>query len=152
MPTTTTIERTLKQVLDDANPQDIADALRAIRLGTTLRPLKRTFTGLTSSATQNLTLIDGTGETAGLANANRLAALCVATLRVTAGTLAAGAALVTDTGGTPLAIGTTNNHVVTISDDGKILTFQAAVTGFVITYVPRIKALADFDAAFASKT
>lgn len=151
MSTTATAERTLKQVTDDANPNDLPDALRALKLGTTLRPLKRTFTGLTSAVSHDLTAIDGTGETAGKANPNRLAALVVGTLRVTAGTLAAGPAIVTDAGGTPTAIGTGTAHVATISDDGKTITFQAAVTAFVIEYIPRVKAIADFDAAFAPK-
>lgn len=131
MPVTTTQTNTVQRELDRAEPETIADCFRKVALGTILTPLKRTFTGLTSAASQNLTSIDGTGETTGATNPKRLAALSIATLRVTAGAAAAGARLVTDVGGTPSAT------VATISDDGKTITFEAAVTAFVIEYIPR---------------
>lgn len=134
---TVNVTTTLQTALDAARPGQTEDLLAKVKLGTLLTPLKRTFTGLTSSATQNLTAIDGTGETVGANNPKRLAALSVTTLRVTAGTLAAGPAVVTDVGGTPTAIGAGSVHVATLSDDGKTLVFQAAVTGFVIEYIPR---------------
>ena len=149
---TVSVVTTLQSALDGARGGQLEDLLAKVKLGTMLTPLKRTFAGLASAAAQNLTLIDGTGETAGANNPKRLAALSVTTLRVTAGTLAAGPAIVTDAGGTAAAIGATNNHVVLLSDDGKTLTFPAAVTGFVITYIPRpftdmTAALAAFDGA-----
>ena len=94
-------------------------------------PLKRTFTGLTSLAAQDLTLIDGTGETTGITNPNRLAMLTPTAIRVTAGAAAAGVRFIGDTGATPSAT------VATLSDDGKTLTFEAAVTAFIAVYVPR---------------
>lgn len=135
---TATAARTLKAVIDEANPNEIADVLRLLKLGTSSLILKRTFTGLTSATSFDLTAIDATGETTGIANPNRLPAEIVRTLRVTAGTLAAGPAIVTDSGGTATAIGTGSAHVVLISDDGKTLTFQAAVTAFVIEYIPLV--------------
>lgn len=137
---------TTAQVIDEANPNRLADAIRKAQLGRVFSPLKRTFTGLTSSASHSLVAIDGVGETVGPSNTKRLPALCVGTLRVTAGTLAAGPAIVTDVGGTPTAIGALANHVATISDDGKTITFQAAVTAFVISYIPRAEA--DYDSKF----
>lgn len=134
---TATAVTTLQTALNNAHLAQISDILAKVRLGTMLTPLKRTFSSLTSATTQDLTLIDGTGETTGVNNPKRLAALSVTTLRVTAGTLATGPAIITDAGGTAAAIGATNNHVVLLSDDGKVLTFQAAVTGFVIEYIPR---------------
>lgn len=150
----TTKPRTVRDVLDLANPQDIADALRKLRLGTMARPLKRTFTGLTAAAAFDLTAIDGTGETAGAGNTNRLAALAVVALRVTAettGTDATGSYAIGDTGATPL--NPTNSTVVglaTLSDDGKTITFASAdVTAFVIEYIPRMLSTAEMDADFA---
>lgn len=130
--TTATKAATVQQVLDDANPQNVADALRMMKLGTILTPLKRTFTGLTAAASFDLTEIDGTGETTGDSNPNRLAALCINTLRVTAvGTGSTGTRFVSDTGGTA------SSTVVKISDDGKTVTFEGTVTAFVIQYIPR---------------
>lgn len=128
---TTTAASTLKSALDRANLNQLDTILKKMGLGTMLAPMKRTFTGLVSAASFDLTAIDGTGETAGAANANRRAALVVGTLRVTAGAAAAGARLTTDAGGAPSAT------VATISDDGKTVTFEAGVTGFVIEYIPR---------------
>jgi hypothetical protein len=128
---TATANTTLQSALDQARPGQTDDALRLMKLGTMLTPLKRTFAGLTSAAFFDLTTIDGTGETTGASNPKRVAALSVATLRVTAGAAAAGARLVTDAGGTPSAT------VATISDDGKTVTFEAGVTAFVIEYIPR---------------
>lgn len=128
---TATANTTLQSALDQARPGQTDDVFRLMKLGTMLTPLKRTFTGLTSAAFFDLTTIDGTGETTGASNPKRVAALSVATLRVTGGAAAAGARLVTDAGGTPSAT------VATISDDGKTITFEAGVTAFVIEYIPR---------------
>lgn len=134
---TTSVTDTVQAELDKADPNTLADVLRLIKLGTMLTPLKRTFTGLTSAAAFDLTAIDGTGETAGASNPNRLALLDCRTLRVTAGAATAGSRALTDAGGTPGAPGANGPGVATISDDGKTITFEAGVTGFVIEYVPR---------------
>ncbi len=131
MSATATLNETVQRALDDANPNEVADALQKVNLGTVLTPLQRTFTGLVSQATQDLTAIDATGEAAGGDNPQRLAALSISTLRVTAGTAAAADRQVSDSGGTPSA------SVATLSDDGTTLTFEAALTAFVITYIPR---------------
>jgi len=146
-----------RDTLDDANPLDIADALRRLKLGTTFTPLKRTFTGLTAAASFDLTAIDGTGETVGAGNANRLAALSVTNLRVTASSTAAsvgsyvagdvGATLLIPPGGASAAVG-----VARISDDGKTVTFPNTVTAFVIAYIPRILSSEAMAAAFAAQT
>lgn len=128
---TTTVASTLRSALDQARPGQTDDMFRLMKLGTMLAPMKRTFTGLTAAAFFDLTEIDGTGEVVGVSNPNRTAALVVGTLRVVAGAAAAGARLTTDEGGTPSAT------VATISDDGKTVTFEADVTGFVIEYIPR---------------
>lgn len=127
---TTTATITVQAALDKADPNEVADLLRLMKLGTMLTPLKRAFTGLTSGTSFDLTAIDGTGETTGPSNPNRLAALIVGTLRVVTGT-ATGPRQVTDSGGTA------TTAVAKISDDGKTLTFEAAITAFTIEYVPR---------------
>jgi len=127
---TTTVATTLKSALDKGNPNQLGDIAAAMKLGTMLTGLKRTFAGLASASAFDLTAIDATGETVGASNANRRGALSVSTLRVTGGAAAAGHRDVTDVGGTPGAT------LATISDDGKTLTFEAGVTDFVITYVP----------------
>lgn len=129
--TTATAPQTIKSTLDQASPNQGWDALQKTKLGTMLTPLKRAFTGLVAAASFDLTAIDGTGEDAGVANPNRLAALSISTLRVTAGTAAAASRDVTDVGGTPSA------SLATISDDGKTITFEANATAFVVTYIPR---------------
>ena len=141
---TATEKDTLQTALDRATPGQTDDALQRVKLGTILTPLKRTFTGLTSLAAQDLTAIDATGETTGVANPNRLAALVISNVRVTAGAAAAGARFIGDTGATP------STTVATLSDDGKILTFEAAVTAFVVTYVPRASADMASDFALSS--
>lgn len=137
--TTVTIPQTIKSTIDQANPNQLPSALQKVKLGTVLTPLKRTFTGLTAAAAFDLTAIDGTGETAGAGNPNRLPALSVTTLRVTAGTAVVGDRIVSDVGGTPTANVPATNPigVATLSDDGKTITFEANATAFVITYVPR---------------
>lgn len=132
---TTTKANSLQSVLDQGIVAELADALALMKFGTMLTPLKRTFTGLTSGTTFDLTAIDGTGETAGANNVKRLAALAISALRITAGAANHSPCLVTDVGGTPTDTATIS--VATLSDDGKTLVFGAAVTGFVIEYIPR---------------
>lgn len=128
---TTTATPTLKSSLDKGNPNQIGDIFAKMKLGTMTTPLTRTFTGLTSASLFDLRAIDATGETTGVSNPNRTAAQAIDTLRVTAGAAAAGARQVTDAGGTPSAT------LATISADGATITFEAGVTGFVVTYCPR---------------
>lgn len=152
---TTTKTRTLQLVLDEANANDLPAAMQQAKLGTVLAPLKRTFTGLTAAASFDLTLIDGTGETAGLANPNRLPAAQVRTLRVTASGTAAtvGAYFVTDAGGTAVSAATSAAAgIALISDDGKTITFVTTVTAFIIEYVPLTLSAAQMAAVFAPVT
>lgn len=122
MATTVTKTESLKDALDQANPNRVADALAKAKLGTILTPLKKTYTGLASAAAHDLTdAAHGSGP----------AALSVATLRVTAGAAAAGARYMTDAGGTA------SSTVALLSDDGKTITFEGTVTAFVIEYIPR---------------
>lgn len=152
---TATKTRSLQEVLDEALPGELADALRKLKLGTTHAPMKRTFTGLTAAAAFDLTAIDGTGETAGAANANRLAALLVGTLRVTASGTgnSVGSYAMTDTGGTTVSpTAGANVGIAKLSDDGKTITFPTTVTAFVVEYIPRTLQSSDYAADFAPST
>lgn len=148
---TNTKPRTLQVVLDEANPNEIADGLAQLDLGTIFTVLKRTFTGLTAAAAFDLTLIDGTGETVGVANVNRRPANLVRSLRVTASGTAAsvGSYVTTDAAGTPTSPATsTVAGLATISDDGKTITFPTTVTAFVVEYMPLTVSAASMALAF----
>lgn len=151
MSVTTVKADRLRDELDRANPNTTADCLRKVALGTVLAPLKRSFTGLTAAATFDLTLIDGTGETVGISNPNRLAALAFMYVRVDASATATSlgnyivgpptSTLLIPPGGANTAVG-----VCRISDDGRTLTFPNTITGLTVMYVPRSSS--DMEAAF----
>jgi hypothetical protein len=141
MTVTATAAETLKSVLDEANPNRLADALRKVALGTLLTPAKLTLTGLTGT-THNIT---------DAAHGSNPAILSVVSLRATAATTAAsvGSYAVTDAGGTVLSP-TASSKVgfAKLSDDGATLTFATGdVTAFVLEYIPR--SANDITAAFA---
>lgn len=129
MSTTVTKTDTLQNVLNQANPQNIADALRAIQLGNMVVPTK---TVVSQAGATGITLSP--------------AALSIVSLRVVTGggasTAATGTRLIADSGAAASAT------VATLSDDGKTLTFEAGVIGAVVTYMPR--SAADVTAAFGS--
>lgn len=131
MSSTATQSQTIQDTIDKANPGQLPAALQKVNLGTMITPLKRTFTGLAAQTSHDLTAIDGSGETAGAANPNRLPVLTPTAVRVTAGAAAAGVRFIGDTGATPAAT------IATLSDDGKTLTFEGNVTAFIVVYVPR---------------
>lgn len=122
---------TVQSALDAANPNNVADCLKLVKLGTMVTPLKRVFTGLTSAAAQDLTMIDASGETTGPSNPNRQPALVVGAILVTTGAAASGPRAPTSAAATP------TTTFATLSDDGKTVTFDNTVTGFTIEYIPR---------------
>jgi hypothetical protein len=139
-----------QQVLDQSDPNLVPDVLRQMALGTMLTPMKVTVTGLTAAAAFDLTstavqaaatVNNGAAQFTPGVTPSPVAlppALVVSTLRVTAvGSGATGPRTVTDAGGTPVAPSAGIAGVATISDDGKTLTFEGTVTGFIIEYVPR---------------
>lgn len=147
--TTVTRTETTEQVLKKSDPTEMMDALRKVDLGTRLTPRKITFAALTSAAAQDIT------TAAAKAAATIVPALPdndpvllpihdVISLRVTAGAAAAGPRTISDSGGTASAT------VALLSDDGKTLTFETTVTGFVLQYVPR--PANDLTAKFAPST
>lgn len=105
----------IKDVLDNGDLNRLADASRAMKLGTMLAPKK-------------VTVVQAAAATI-LLDPPALPATVRA--RVTGGAAAAGPRQVTDAGGAASAT------VATISDDGKTLTFENTVTDAVILYVPR---------------
>lgn len=153
---TVTKVRSTQLVLDEANANDLPAALQQLLLGTIFTPLKRTFTGLTGAASYDLTALDASGETTGVANAKRLPAAHVRTLRVTAATTAntVGTYIVSDASGTKTSpTASTVVGIATLSDDGKTLAFVTAdVTAFIIEYIPLTLSAAQMAAVFAPST
>lgn len=152
---TSTKKLSTQAVLDRSNPNDMPAALALAQMGTRLAPLKRTFTGLTAAAAFDLTAIDGTGETTGAANPNRLAAATVRNLRCTASGTAnsVGSYIVSDAGGTAVSpTAGANVGIALISDDGKTITFPTTVTAFTIQYEPRTLSATQMAADFAPVT
>jgi hypothetical protein len=137
---TTTASETLQTILNKGDPALVGTAAAKMKLGTMMTPLKRTFTGLAAAAAFDLTAIDGTGETGGSSNANRLAVLAPKTLRVTASGTAnsVGSYATTDASGATVSpTAGANVGLALLSDDGKTVTFPTTVTAFIIEYVPR---------------
>lgn len=112
---TTTVNKTLAGIIDNASPDNLPDALQQVKLGTLLTPQRRTITiaSATTMAISPAALGPGTMS-----------------VRVVTGT-ATGARDVQDSGGTP------TTTVATLSDDGATLTFEAAITVAVVDYLPR---------------
>lgn len=164
MTTTTTKTKTIRDVLNVANLNELAAALRRMgNFGDMQEPIKVTVTGLTAAAAIDITsaAVKAAATIVGgktLASGENLPAIAkVCTLRVTAvGTGATGPRHVTDASGTAAAPPTATAYagasvgVATISDDGKTLTFEGTVTGFVLTYLPR--PATDIDSEYAPST
>lgn len=146
---TTDINQTYRELLDKADPNVLANIFADMKMGLVCSPIKATFTGLASAAAQNVT-------TAAAKAAATLVGVELKTgellppigvpvaVRVTAGAAAAGLRQVGDSGATPSAT------VATLSDDGKTLTFEAGVTGFVLYYMPRSSVAMTADTDFVA--
>lgn len=146
---TTTLKKTLGMVLDDANPNTFPDALRKMKLGTMLTPIKVVATALTAAAAFDITtaafLAKCTVTGISLPNNDYVTLPPIrrcSSVLVTAGAQA-GVRVVAPAEATPIAplnsTGTpTSVGVCTLSDDGKTLTFEtsAAVTAFEFWYEP----------------
>ncbi len=165
---TTTAATTLKTELDKADPNIVADLLRKIKLGTILTPLRVDITGITASATIDITsaftgatvLVNGVslGAAAGVPAASRLPPCLImkALQVVTSGTAASLGAYIAGLTGTPPAgitpaLPTSGAQLgvgqASLSDDGKTLVFPNTVTGISFEYVPRSNT--DMSTAFA---
>lgn len=145
MSTTTPADRTIQNILNTGNLNDLSLVLQKIKLGNVLGTVKVVCASLTATAAPVITgsavrlastitgLERGTTE-------NLPPILAVKTLRVTgsgtAGTL--GTYGVTDTAGTGItAAANTVMGVAKLSDDGTTLTFTTTITDFVLEYIPR---------------
>lgn len=152
MATTQTIVETLAKALNESDPNRLPDALRAYGIGQHLSPQKWTWLGPSGGATAvNIaSAAFAAGASAGPQTpplpqgATGLPpALDVCTLRVTTGPSGAvGVYGVTDAGGTPQLLQVAGGilavpGLATLSDDGTTLLFPAAISGFVIEYIPR---------------
>lgn len=129
---TATKTRTVADVANSGDLNQLSDVAQKVALGTMLGTTKKTYTGLTSAAAHNLT---------DLAHGNAPAADIISSVRVTAGAAAAGLRQIGDAAATPSAT------VAALSDDGKTVTFEAGVTAFIIVY--KAKAATDPAAKFA---
>jgi len=137
---------TLQQVLNKANLNQLATILQKMKLGNMLNPVKVVVVGLTAAAAIDITTaaVRAASTITGLerdTGDSLPAILSVTALRVTevggVGTGALGARSVTDAGGTAGAPGSYGPGIALLSDDGKTLTFEGTVTGFVLEYIPR---------------
>jgi len=147
---TTTQTSTAQSILNKSDLNLTADALAKVNAGYALSVVKAVVTGATSLAAQDITSDDTkanavvTGIAPALADGENLPAIGqVVTLRIVAGTANTGPAIVTDAGGTPTGIAALAAAVATLSDDGTTLTFDAAVTAYTITYIPRAVGITD---------
>lgn len=136
---TKTKVRSLQQAGDTGDPGLVGSVGRRVKLGTRLAAVKVVVSGLTAAAAIDITSstvaakitslkgLDalGTGETLPPIGS-------VLALRVTTGSAQAGARTLVDKDGTP------TTGVATISDDGKTLTFETTLTGFILEYNPRV--------------
>ena len=133
----TTAEQTYQNWLNKANANLLPTLFQKMKLGNMLSPVKVTVTGLTATASPDITstAVRLAATVSGLERETTdplPAILAVKTLRVTGvGTGATGSRVVTDAGGT--AVG----DVALLSDDGTTLTFEGTVTGFILEYIPR---------------
>ena len=131
---TTTESTTIQKVLNEADPNRIADGLRKAVVGDVFAGLQKTITGLTAAASHDLTTIDDPDDT----SVKLPAALVIGSCRVTAGAAAAGIRQISDAGDTPSAT------LATLSDDGKTIAFEGNVSAFIINYVPKQDLSVDF--------
>ncbi len=112
---TTTVNKTLASHLNSASPDNLPDVLRVVELGTILTPQKR-----------DITIASGTVITLDPPSLN----IGSTYVNVITGT-ATGVCTVADVTETPSAT------LVTLSDDGVTLTFEAVITVATVDYIPR---------------
>ena len=139
----TTTPYSIRQALDDANPNILADALRQVGLGTHLRKIKATIASMSASSTPDVTAIPASKITINegpksVRDSGLLPPIGhVKSLRVSAsgtGTVV-GSYFLTDASGTAVTASTSGvAGIAKIGDDDKTLTFTATITGFVIEY------------------
>lgn len=146
MAATDTSTFTLRDAVNNSKEGQMDDALKLMQLGDMLTPMKYTVTLTTPSATVTIPNLGNTQPATIVPSSvspvltdpldiSRLPAALNPTttyVNVTVGT-AAGVRTIIDAGGTPAVSAT----LASLSDDGRVLTFEATVTTFIIWYVPR---------------
>jgi len=124
-----TADYTVKNALDDAEPNQIADALRKVALGTVLTPIIETIT--LASVRNHVHLLTDT-----VAKKAALVVQAVEVTNVAGGAADLGVRLVAPSGATPAAKGAKACGVATLSDDGDIITFEGTVKAIKVKYIP----------------
>ena len=155
---TTNKTQTYTRLLDKAAPDLTPDLLRKMHFGKMMTPIKVTVSGLTATATPDITsaAVKAAATIAGieLETGENLPAIGqVVSLRIAASGTAAsvGTYGVTDAGGTaiiPPGGASAAMGIAKLSDDGKTITFPNTVTGFVLVYYPRAAVAMNADAGF----
>jgi hypothetical protein len=140
-------EFTVTSALEQLNPNYLADALRRLHIGLREAGVKVAV----AASVQTPAVGRGTIESPKVTVATVVATFdppiaAVKALRVTSGA-ATGGRILLDAAGTAAQIGTSGVYAAVISDDGSTITFEATITGFVISYIPRLSA-ADLAAKF----
>lgn len=130
MAATATAAETMKVAMNSGDPAKMASVMQKARMGQMLESVDETIT-IASGTTINLLT-----QSAALRSA-----MVVQSVRVVTGT-ATGVRTVADAGATP------STSVVTLSADGKTLTFEAAITVARVVWVP--KPYVDPDSAYAA--
>ncbi len=145
---TTNVLKTIRGVLNTANPNDVADALRKIKYGNMLEPIKIVVVGMTAIAAPVITgaLVKAAATISGglsLANGEMLPAIAnIVSLRVTASGTAGsvGTYGISDSSGTaivPPGGASAAMGVALLNDAGTTITFPNTITAFTLVYMPR---------------
>jgi hypothetical protein len=145
--TTTSQNVDIRQILNMARPDQLADVLKAIKVGNMFSPVKAVVAGLGATATPTInsaaTKAAATVTGITLRTGENLPPIgLVKSLQVIASGTAAslGSYIAGTAGSTPLippggaqaAVG-----IFTLSEDGVTLTFPNTITAFTIEYIPR---------------
>ena len=135
---TTTVDDTVQKALDQGSLTDLGNGVHKVKLGTMAALVQATFTSLVSLAAQVVTNADhkAKGVVVGIgplgSGVNLPPIGTPVSVRVTAGAAAAGIRAIADAGATP------STTLATLSQDGTTLTFEDAVTGYVLLYRPGV--------------
>lgn len=133
----------LREAIDEANPNKLSSALQQMKLGTSLKKIRATIAAMTAASAVDLTAIPAAKITIDDGPDNVIASGLlppigqVTALRVsTSGTAnSVGAYIASDDDSTPLIANTSGAvGIAAQSDDDKTLTFPNTITGFVIEY------------------
>lgn len=153
---TTTVKQTLLHILNLCNPNNLFDALRAVKLGRMLTPIKVVAASLTAADSFDITTaafktaatltgitLDSGEMLPPIQHVNGLVRV------VTGGATYVGVYAVAPVGATVLTAATAGVvGVCTLSDDGKTLTFPTNTQATAITFFYQPKAATDVSTAY----